>query len=131
MSCYYKDNSTIKQNKHNSVDMRLSKEQQTLIFLAQISQELKTLTLWQKRRPNLCEMASTLPFHCDTLTFEQWLQFVFIERISLMIENKQPLPSEISLLPMAEESFKNIGNKVNKLIDIIGQLDCLLSGRRV
>ena len=49
------------------------------------------LTLWQKCRPNLCEMASTLPFHYDTLTFEQWLQFIFIERISLMIEKKQSI----------------------------------------
>ena len=107
--------------------MRLPKEQQTLILLTQLSQELKFLTLWQKRRPNLCEMASTLPFHYDTLTFEQWLQFVFIERISLLIENKQSLPSEISLLPMAEESFKKLGDKANKLLEVIGQLDRLLS----
>ncbi|WP_210725531.1 YqcC family protein [Candidatus Colwellia aromaticivorans] len=111
--------------------MRLSKEQQTSMLLVQLFQELKTLTLWQKRRPNLCEMASTLPFHYDTLAFEQWLQFVFIERISLMIEKNQPLPSEISLLPMAEESFKNLGNKANTLLNIIGQLDSLLSGRNI
>jgi uncharacterized protein YqcC (DUF446 family) len=109
--------------------MRLSKEQQTLVLLTQLNQELKVLTLWQKRRPNLCEMASTLPFHYDTLTFEQWLQFVFIERIHLMIEKNQPLPSEISLLPMAKESFKALGNQANRLLDIIGQLDRLLSDR--
>jgi uncharacterized protein YqcC (DUF446 family) len=76
-------------------------------------------------------MASTAPFHYDTLTFEQWLQFVFIERISLMIENKQPLPSEISLLPMATESFSGLGNQANKLLGVIGQFDDLLSGRNV
>ncbi|PCI56509.1 MAG: hypothetical protein COB45_04930 [Gammaproteobacteria bacterium] len=108
--------------------MRLPKEQQTSILLTQLSQELEMLTLWQQCRPNLCEMASTLPFHYDTLTFEQWLQFVFIERINLMIEENQPLPSEILLLPMAEESFKKLGNKANNLIDIIAQLDCLFSG---
>ena len=76
-------------------------------------------------------MASTLPFHYDTLTFEQWLQFVFIESMNLIIEKNHPLPSEILLLPMAEESFKFLGNKANRLIDIIGQLDSLLSGRNV
>lgn len=111
--------------------MRSSKEQQTLLLLTQLSQELKTLTLWQERQPNLCEMASTLPFHCDTLTFEQWLQFVFIERISLLIEKNQPLPSEISILPMAQDSFKSLGNKANELFDLVGQLDCLLSGRNI
>ena len=45
-----------------------------------------------------------------------------------MIEENQPLPSEILLLPMAEESFKKLGNKANNLIDIIAQLDCLFSG---
>jgi uncharacterized protein YqcC (DUF446 family) len=111
--------------------MRLSKEQQTLILLTQLNQELKALTLWQKCRPTLYEMASTLPFHYDTLTFEQWLQFVFIVRIHLMIEKNQPLPSDISLFPMAEESFKTLGNKANRLLDTIGQLDSLLSGRNV
>jgi uncharacterized protein YqcC (DUF446 family) len=100
--------------------MRLSKEQQTLILLTQLSQELKCLNLWQKRRPNQCEMSSTVPFHYDTLTFEQWLQFLFIRQ-------SQPLPSELSLLPMAEESFKNVGNKAHNFLDIITQLDNLLS----
>ncbi|NQY86631.1 MAG: YqcC family protein [Colwellia sp.] len=111
--------------------MRLTKAQQTLILLAQLSQELKALTLWQSCRPTIEQMASTAPFHYDTLTFEQWLQFVFIERISLMIEKKQPLPSEMSLLPMATESFISLGNKANKLVGVIGQLDCLLSGRNL
>lgn len=111
--------------------MRLPKEQQTLMLLAQLKQELKALTLWQSCRPNLDETASTLPFHYDTLTYEQWLQFVFIERISLMIDNNESLPSEISLLPMADESFKKLGNKANALLDVISQIDCLLSSRNV
>jgi uncharacterized protein YqcC (DUF446 family) len=111
--------------------MILSKEQQTLMLLAQLSQELKALTLWQSCRPSLKQMASTAPFHYDTLTLEQWLQFVFIERIDQLIEKKQVLPSEISLLPMAEDSFKKHGNKANKLLGVLGQLDCLLSGRNV
>lgn len=109
--------------------MRLSKAQQTLILLTQLIQELKAVTLWQKRRPNPCKIASTLPFHYDTLTFAQWLQFIFIERMTLIIDKKKPLPGEILLLPMAEESFKIFGSKANKLLDIIGQLDDLLSGK--
>lgn len=111
--------------------MTSSKEQETLILLAQLKQELNALTLWQRCRPNAEQMASTAPFYYDSLAFEQWLQFIFIERISLLIEKGQPLPSEISLLPMAEVSFKNLGNKANTLLKVIGQLDCLLSGRNV
>lgn len=111
--------------------MSIPIEKQTLILLTQLKQELQSLTLWQSSRPNLRDMSSTLPFHYDTLTFAQWLQFIFIERISLLIEKNQALPSEISLLPMAEESFKNLGNQANKLLEVINQLDCLLSGRNV
>lgn len=105
--------------------MSISTEQQALILLNQLRQELKSLTLWQSSRPSLLAMASTLPFHYDTLTFEQWLQFIFIERISLLIDNKQPLPSKILLLPMAEESFTKLGNQADKLLDVIGQFDSL------
>lgn len=111
--------------------MSISTEQQALILISQLKQELKSLTLWQGSRPSLRAMASTLPFHYDTLTFEQWLQFIFIERIRLLIDKKQPLPNKISLLPMAEESFKNLGSETNKLLEVIGELDCLLSGRNV
>lgn len=111
--------------------MRLSKEQQVTDLLADLGQELKHLALWQEYRPTQEEMASTLPFHYDTLTFEQWLQFVFIERINLMIEQKQPLPSEMSLLPIALESFKSLGDKSNTLLDIIAQLDTLFNCRDI
>lgn len=131
MGCYYKDNSAIWQNKPNSVDMRLSKEQQTVLLLTQLKQELKALMLWQEHQPSPYELASEMPFHYDTLSFEQWLQFVFIERINLMIEESQPLPSEISLSPMAEESFKTYGNNTSKLLEIIYQLDCLLSSNNI
>ena len=110
--------------------MRSPKEQEALILLGQLTQALNTLTLWQSSTPSAKHMASTAAFHFDTLTFEQWLQFVFIERISLMIEKKQPLPNKISLSPMAEESFKGLGNKADSLLGIIEQLDCLLSGRK-
>jgi uncharacterized protein YqcC (DUF446 family) len=111
--------------------MSIPTKKQTLILLTQLKQELKYLTLWQSSQPSLSDMSSTLPFHYDTLTFEQWLQFVFIERISLLIEKNQTLPSEISLLPMAEESFKKLGDQANTLLEVINQLDCLLSGRSV
>lgn len=111
--------------------MRLSKEQQVTDLLAGLSQELKHLALWQECRPTLEEMASTLPFHYDTLTFEQWLQFVFIERISAMIEHKQSLPHEMLLLPMADESFKKLGDSATTLLDVIGQLDDLFNCRGI
>ena len=109
--------------------MILSKEQQALLLLTHLSQELQRLALWQENQPSIDKMASKLPFHYDTLLFEQWLQFIFIERIRLMIDKKQPLPCDMLLSPMAEESFKKLGNKADNLLSIINQIDYLFSGR--
>ncbi len=99
-------------------------------LLLQLSEELRTLNLWQEKSPNMCLLASQAPFCCDTLSFEQWLQFVFIPRLNAMIEAKQTLPTNIALCPMAEESFKHLGAKVKTLINIIADIDQLLSGQR-
>ena len=108
--------------------MILSKEQQTLMLLAQLSQELKALTLWQSCRPSLKQMASTAPFHYDTLTLEQWLQFVFIRRMAVLIELGADLPASCAIAPMAEESFRGMKLANEKaLLNVILHMDQLLT----
>ena len=102
--------------------------QQTYSLLVALTQALKVLNLWQAELPSQDKLSSTAPFCCDTLSFEQWLQFVFIERIGVMIENKLELPSKIHLSPMAEEAFKHLGTKVTPLLSIINDIDTLLQG---
>lgn len=99
-------------------------------LLRSLKQEMDTLNLWQTRRPSVEELSSTQPFCLDTLSFEQWLQFVFIERMESMIKMGQTLPSTISLCPLAEESFKHLGNNASNLINLIADIDQLLSGKR-
>mgnify|MGYP000318113541 FL=1 len=47
-----------------------------------------------------------------------------------MIAVNASLPSTISLCPMAEESYKTLGTQAAKLINVIGDIDEVLSGRR-
>ena len=47
-----------------------------------------------------------------------------------MIEHQQQLPENIALCPMAEEAFHPLGEKVSQLINIIADIDQLLSGKR-
>lgn len=108
----------------------MNKSQQLKDLLAALQSELEALALWQAELPSAAQLASTQPFCVDTLRFEQWLQFIFIPRISAMMDALQPLPSQISLCPMAEESFKNHGEKAAKLINTIADIDELLSGQR-
>lgn len=99
-------------------------------LLSSLKQELQTLQLWQISRPSIKALSSTQPFGIDTLSFEQWLQFIFIERMETMVKAGQPLPTAISICPIAEEKFKHLGDSASKLINLIADIDQLLSGKR-
>ena len=107
--------------------MNIDIEQHAKSLLDELVLTLKSLDLWQTSQPDSIKLLSSAPFCCDTLAFEQWLQFVFIPKIYLMINQKQKLPSKIALTPMAQESFKSRTDKVEHLIVIINKIDQLLS----
>lgn len=64
---------------------------QLLFLLDKLKFELKKATLWSEQKPTAAALRSTQPFCCDTLALEQWLQFIFIERLSVLVANKLPL----------------------------------------
>ncbi|ALO35463.1 hypothetical protein CMT41_12605 [Colwellia sp. MT41] len=99
----------------------------TRALLAALTTELKLLKLWQTQQPSAAELASSAPFCCDSLAFEQWLQFVFIPRITQLINQQQALPSKIALRPMAEESFKQLSAQA--LLAVINKIDQALTGQ--
>jgi len=99
----------------------------TADLLEDLSKELQRLNLWQKQKPSTLELSSSAPFCCDTLSFEQWLQFIFIEKIRQMINQGQTLPTKISLTPMAEESFKHLSEQAASLLVIIKKIDKTLT----
>jgi len=99
-------------------------------LLTELSQQLNNQGLWQEKKPSFCQLSSTEPFCCDTLAFEQWLQFVFIPKIQSMMVQGIPLPTKIALTPMAEESFKYLGSASGELINVLAKIDQLLSAPR-
>ena len=99
----------------------------TSTLLAALATELKALKLWQSAPPSPRELSSSVPFCCDTLAFEQWLQFVFIPRITLMINQQQALPNKIALSPIAEEAFNRLATKAEPLLVIIKKIDQTLT----
>ena len=99
----------------------MSKYQQALSLLVSLEHTLKQLDLWGETAPTNEQLSSTQPFAIDTLVFEQWLQFIFIPKMTILINNNVPLPSAMALLPMAQECYK--GAKFNSLLTTIEQLD--------
>ena len=105
--------------------------QSVISILDELKTVLQDLALWQSSRPSDAALASTQPFALDTLEFHQWLQFILIERLNAMILLDQPLPTSVSIFPMAEEVYKDAPERFATLLDVIARLDMALTGKPV
>ncbi len=97
--------------------------------LALIELELKSLDMWANETPSVEALADPTPFACESLAFEQWLQFIFIPKMNELIELKLSLPTEIALAPMAEHLWLH-HKEMQPLIFLLNQLDECLSEPR-
>lgn len=108
-----------------------SKKRRLLLqLLNDLESELRKQGLWQKSKPSESALNSSAPFAIDTLTFTQWLQFIFIDKMSHLLQFSLPLPESISVLPMACEYFKNHSINSAEITDIIGRIDLLIGEKR-
>ncbi|NMT65373.1 YqcC family protein [Marinobacter orientalis] len=96
--------------------------------LLQIETELRRMGAWETDPPPDEALQSTKPFAVDTLEFTQWLQFVFVWRMKVLIENEQPLPEVSGMAPMAEEHFRGRSESGRRLVRELAEMDRLLSG---
>lgn len=95
--------------------------------LEQLQCELINTHHWSDTRPTEQALSSRQPFCVDTLSFAQWLQFIFLPKMAAMIEAKQPLPRLAKgqgISPMAEEFFKSADEKL--VVNVIHSIDNLL-----
>jgi len=95
--------------------------------LMDIEAELRQLGQWASETPTPEALASTEPFCVDTLSFTQWLQFIFLPRMYALLEQNRLPPGPCSIAPLAEEYFKNGNLDTDRLIRHIAELDRLLT----
>jgi uncharacterized protein YqcC (DUF446 family) len=96
------------------------------ILIIKLEQSLRGAMLWSSSAPSFEAFQSELPFALDTMSFEQWLQFIFIPKMSEIVSNKSTLPDNLKLLPMAEQSLSAAGNE-SRLIEVIKQIDLVFT----
>lgn len=109
-------------------ECELKKRRLLLQYLHALERELREQSLWQVEKPSAQALRSTAPFAIDRLTFVQWLQFIFLEKMGKLVEEVQPLPTAISVLPMATEYFSPLSVDSAAIENIIGRIDSLISG---
>lgn len=74
-------------------------------LLIDLEAQLRNRLLWDAEGPDPAALASTQPFCIDTLSFPQWLQFVFLPRMRLLLDADLPLPAQCAIAEMAEMQF--------------------------
>ncbi len=92
-------------------------------LLFQLETELKAASLWQSEPLPPSAYESTEPFCIDRMSFAQWLQFIFLPRMHALIDSGQPLPAQISIVPLAEVYFAQVGVKAEELLKLLQKIE--------
>lgn len=95
-----------------------------IIYLEQLQDKLLEVGLWQDEPIDEQLLNSDMPFYLDTLSGEQWLQFVFIPKLRELLDNELHQNIKISLKPYFEETFKDHPHK-ESLLSILANIDAL------
>ncbi|MCK7543319.1 YqcC family protein [Marinobacter bryozoorum] len=93
-----------------------------------IEAEMRRIQVWASEPPSDDALASTQPFCIDTLAFTEWLQFVFLVRMKIIVEQGHGLPDVSGIAPMAEEYFRARPEPGEGLVRELEAIDRLISG---
>lgn len=96
-------------------------------LLLELERLLKERGLWQSVAPSPKALSSTKPFALDSLQLEQWLQFIFIPRFRVLLDEQLPLPSKMAIAPYAQEVFKNYAQSTTEIEQLLEEMDGLFS----
>ncbi|GKX63562.1 YqcC family protein [Pragia fontium] len=102
-------------------------ENQVWMLLTKVEQLMHQQDLWSLTPPELSAFDSQEPFSIDTMSPEEWLQWVFVPRMRAVIEAHQPLPARIAIAPYFEEAFNPRPEDHQELIDTLKSIDALLN----
>lgn len=103
------------------------KQLQLSRLLQRLEQELQYIALWEEIMPQAEALASEEPFCIDTLKLSQWLQWIFIPKMSYLLEQRMPLPNFCGIHEVAEEAFKGMETDIEQLLSIIREIDEVIS----
>ncbi len=89
-----------------------------------IENELKRLGWWQAERPAEDAFQNMVPFGMATLAFSQWLQFVLIERVDVLLAGDGDWPSSSAVGVHAVREYDGL-DEAGPLVDLLCEWDAL------
>jgi uncharacterized protein YqcC (DUF446 family) len=96
-------------------------------LLEALETELRSQARWESAPPSDEALRSTQPFAVDTLSFDQWLQWILLPRLHELLVLQMPLPTSCAIAPMAEEVYGQSDSAANRIVLIITDIDLLLT----
>lgn len=96
-----------------------------------IEREMRVRSLWASSPPDARALASQEPFCVDTLSFEQWLQWIFLPRMKAILERGEALPSVSGILAMAEMVYGGRQQQMAGLLQALESFDMLINRGKV
>ena len=100
-------------------------------LLQQLERELADRGMWSATPPDPDALASQAPFCHDRMPFHNWLQWVFIPRVTELLQTGAPLPTDCAIAPMAELLFPDDDPKKEALVQLLRAIDAHFKGSRI
>lgn len=91
-------------------------------LISELVTHMQVSGIWSTEVPEISALQSDKPFCVDTLSFEQWLQFVMVPTFVQMIQDQTALPEQCDIAPMAQEMWKDQYLEVQMCIKAMDQL---------
>lgn len=95
--------------------------------IAEIESEMKRIGIWQEQPLPHEQIEIKTAFGQGQMSFEQWLQFVFITNVKQIIVTKGKFPTESHVSEQAFREWVAWGSEENakQLLDLLYQFDAL------
>ncbi len=84
--------------------------------------EMRLCELWQSEPPSAEALQSVEPFSIDTLEAHQWLQWVFLPTMLIILEESKPIPRGFELSPYFDEVWKD-NDAYSAVLAVVNHID--------
>lgn len=100
-------------------------------ILRDLQRALQAAGLWDTPAPSAQQMASTMPFMCDTMPAATWLRWIMWPRFGAILDANAPLPNRCDVRDYVEyewQDYLKTAPEKEKLLrrdilDILGKMD--------
>ena len=90
--------------------------------------EMQMTGVWSVARPNDAAFEEMGAFGLNTMTFEQWLRWVFVPSVESKLATKGPWPNSSDVGAVAVRNLDGVAN-ANRLISLLCEFDALFNPR--